>query len=38
MERSSRPKFTASAFRTMVEIEEDDGSIDGAKAEVEILN
>ena len=30
----SRPKFTASAFRTMVEIEEDDGSIDGAKAEV----
>ena len=30
----SRPKFTASAFRTMVEIEEGDGSIDGAKAEV----
>ena len=30
----SRPKFTASAFRTMVEIEEDNGSIDGAKAEV----
>jgi len=30
----SRPKFTASAFRTMVEIEEDDGEIDEAKAEV----